>query len=101
MSYYAIDNYKINMFTGMFINIILILLNNLIREKNKINYFNTMNIIRLIILIIPHFSFPLCLSGFLKITWENNMCKVCKSPKMIEVCKGKFFLFFIFHVNCR
>eukprot|EP00102_Acyrthosiphon_pisum_P016671 XP_008187710.2 PREDICTED: ATP-binding cassette sub-family A member 1-like [Acyrthosiphon pisum] len=78
----------VNYILGMFINIILILISDAIRKRNKINYFNTMNIIKLIILIIPHFSFPLCLSGFIKITWENNMCKICKSPKMIEVCKA-------------
>jgi len=61
------------MFTGMFVNIILTLMSNTIREENKINYFNTMNIIRLIILIIPHFSFSLCISGFIIITWENNL----------------------------
>jgi len=90
-------------FTGMFINTGLYILKDLIREYNRISFFNTLNLLRLIVLIIPHFSFPLCLLGFLKITWANNMCKVCKSPKMIEVCKGKFlfffFLFFISNIN--
>lgn len=79
----------------MFINVFLGILKEIIREKNKIDSFNILNIIRLIILIIPHFSFSLCISGFLEITWENNVCKICKSPNMIEECNSKF----LFYVN--
>ena len=95
---YYVDNFVINLFTGMFINTGLFILRDLIRFSNQISSFNTLNIIRLIILIIPHFSYSSCISGFLLITWENNMCKVCKSPYMTDICKSKY-LYFLLYVN--
>lgn len=91
----------VNYFTGMFINTGLYILKDLIRENNKTSSFNTLNIIRLIVLIVPHFSYSSCISGFLQITWENNMCKVCKSPFMDEKCKGKYLYIFLFYANCH
>lgn len=80
----------VNFIIGMFINTGLYILKDLIRENNKTSSFNTLNIIRLIVLIVPHFSYSSCISGFLQITWENNMCKVCKSPFMDEKCKDMY-----------
>jgi len=101
--YYIIDNFVVNFFTGMFISTGLYILKDIIRERNTTSSFNTLNIIRLIVLIIPHFSYSSCISGFLQITWENNMCKVCKSPVMIEICKSKYLYihFFFFCGNCH
>ncbi|XP_026821418.1 ATP-binding cassette sub-family A member 3-like [Rhopalosiphum maidis] len=76
---------SINFIIGLFISIFFYLLADFIRNINKTSSFNTLNIIRLILLIIPHFSYSSCLVGFLLITWENNMCKVCKST-MVEMC---------------
>ncbi|XP_026811930.1 ATP-binding cassette sub-family A member 3-like isoform X2 [Rhopalosiphum maidis] len=78
----------INFIIGMFLNTGLYILKDLIREYNKINSFNTLNLIRLSVLIIPHFAYSSCISGFIQIAWENNMCKVCKSPFIVEKCKS-------------
>lgn len=79
----------------MFFCIGFFMLNDVIKDKN-----NMWNIIRLILLIIPHFSYSMCICGFIQITWENNMCKICKSSDMIEMCAGKY-LCFLFYVNCH
>ncbi|XP_060873175.1 phospholipid-transporting ATPase ABCA3-like isoform X2 [Metopolophium dirhodum] len=81
----------VNFIIGIFINTGLYILKDIIRDHNKTSSFNTFNLIRLIVLIIPHFSYSSCISGFLQITWENNMCKVCKSPLMNEMCKSAIF----------
>lgn len=49
---------------------------------------NFWNILKYIALIIPHCSFTSCIEGFLKISWENNRCKVCKAPNMADECEG-------------
>ncbi|KAL5235297.1 hypothetical protein ACI65C_002707 [Semiaphis heraclei] len=81
----------VNFILGMFISTGLYILKDIIRDHNKTSSFNTLNIIRLIVLIIPHFSYSSCISGFLQIAWENNMCKVCKSPVTIELCKNAIY----------
>jgi hypothetical protein len=92
-----IHNFVVYLFTGMFLNTGLYILKDLIREYNKINSFNTLNLIRLSVLIIPHFAYSSCISGFIQIAWENNMCKVCKSPFIVEKCKSKFLIFFFLY----
>uniref|UniRef100_A0A2S2QYG5 ATP-binding cassette sub-family A member 3 n=1 Tax=Sipha flava TaxID=143950 RepID=A0A2S2QYG5_9HEMI len=78
----------INFILGMFLNSAMFLVKDIIREKNQINPYNAWNIFRIITLIIPHFSYSACISGFVDISWENNRCKICKSPNMIEACSS-------------
>ncbi|XP_050548488.1 uncharacterized protein LOC126910146, partial [Daktulosphaira vitifoliae] len=46
------------------------------------------NIIRYVILLVPHFSYTACIVGFVSISWSNNMCKLCKTPDAHEACSG-------------
>jgi len=78
----------------MFINVGFFSLRDLIRYYNIINPFNTLNIIRIISLIIPHFAYSACIARFIQIAWENNMCKICKSSFTAEKCKSKYLIFF-------
>lgn len=66
----------------------MFILKDIINIENKTNPFNFWNIFKHITLIIPHFSYSLCIAGFLEITWENHRCEICKSPNMIEGCRG-------------
>ncbi|XP_025190796.1 ATP-binding cassette sub-family A member 3-like isoform X2 [Melanaphis sacchari] len=79
---------SVNFILGIFINITMFILNDFFAQFNQIKFFNILNIIRLIILIVPHFSYSACISGFIKIAWENNMCRVCKSRFIAEKCKN-------------
>lgn len=74
------------LFTGLFINNALLVMRDIIRVENKINPYNYWNIFRHIVLIIPHFSYSSCIAKFLQITWENNRCKICKTPDVVEAC---------------
>lgn len=65
-------------------------------NPNQSSSFNFLNICRYIILMIPHFSFLLCIAGFLEITWENNKCEVCNSPTMAKECRKYIFYAFLF-----
>lgn len=48
----------------------------------------------MISLTIPHFAYSACLAGFIKIAWENNMCKICKSSFTADKCRSKYLIFF-------
>lgn len=54
--------------------------------ENSISPFNFWNFIRWIILINPYFSYSSCIVGFLKITWTNKICEVCKSLDSTDEC---------------
>lgn len=60
----------------------------LISLDNVENPFNFWNIMKHIILIVPHFSYSSCIAGFIQVAWENNRCKICKSLDMVEACRG-------------
>ncbi|VVC36007.1 ABC transporter-like,P-loop containing nucleoside triphosphate hydrolase,AAA+ ATPase domain,ABC [Cinara cedri] len=79
---------SINFTIGMFINNMLYLMKNLIRQMNQNNPYNFWNIMKHIALIIPHFSYSSCITGFIEIAWHNNKCKVCKSPDMPKICQN-------------
>ncbi|CAH1731091.1 unnamed protein product [Aphis gossypii] len=72
----------VNFIIGLFFCIGFFMLKEIKEYKNSM-----LNIIRLILLMIPHFSYSMCICGFIQITWENNMCKICKSSNMIEICE--------------
>lgn len=73
----------------MFLNSAMFLIKDIIIERNKQSPYNTWNIFRIITLIIPHFSYSACISGFVDISWKNSRCRICKSPNMIEACSSK------------
>lgn len=74
--------------TGLFVNNMMFFLKSIIIEENEKSLFNFWNIFKYVTLIFPHFSYSSCIAGFLQIAWQNNRCKVCKSPNMAEGCSG-------------
>lgn len=82
---------SVNFILGSFINVGFFSLKDLIIYYNSINPFNTLNIMRIVSLIIPHFAYSACVAGFIKIAWENNMCKICKSSFTAEKCKSPIY----------
>ncbi|XP_050431314.1 phospholipid-transporting ATPase ABCA3-like isoform X2 [Adelges cooleyi] len=76
----------VNFILGLIINNILYLVKAiLVKPDNEVTWFH---IVRYIVLLVPHFSYSSCIVGFVTISWENNRCKICKTPDMEEACSG-------------
>lgn len=78
------------MFPGMFVNNALYFLNDFLRQENTISPYNFWNILKHIVLIVPHISYSSIITGFINISWKNNRFKICKSSNMEEASHGLY-----------
>ncbi|XP_050530373.1 phospholipid-transporting ATPase ABCA3-like isoform X2 [Daktulosphaira vitifoliae] len=79
----------INLILGMIVNSMLLVAKLTgLSETHDSSFSFWYNIIRYVILLVPHFSYTACIVGFVSISWSNNMCKLCKTPDAHEACSG-------------